>query len=45
MARSHGTMASFQAWRLPNAGGLSGDTTADPAVMVIATPPLAFSTW
>ena len=44
IARSHGTMSSFQACRLPNAGGLSGDTTAEPAVIVIATPPFAFST-
>lgn len=38
-------MASSYANRLPNAGGLSGLTTAVPAVIVIARPPLAFSTW
>jgi hypothetical protein len=41
----HGTMASSYACRLPKAGGLSGETMAVPAVIVNASPPLAFSTW
>ena len=43
--RSQGTISSRYACRLPKAGGLSSATTAEPAVMVMPMPPLAFSTW
>ncbi len=43
--RSQGTISSRYACRLPNAGGLSSATTAEPAVIVMPMPPLAFSTW
>ena len=43
--RIHGTTSSFQARMLLKAGGLSRDTAAEPAVMVMATPPRQRSTW
>ena len=39
------TMIGGSAVRFPNDGVLSGETTADPPIIVSPTQPLAFSTW
>ena len=43
--RSQGTTSSVLRSMLPKAAGESRDTIAEPPIIVIPSPPRAFSTW